>query len=77
MKPNFEMIRFTEMLSRLKEKDANAKQGFEWYIKMMRKYPPPPHVGCGFGMSRIFQYLLSEPDITKVVVIPSNRGMLH
>jgi len=65
------------MLSRLKEKDANAEQGFEWYIKMMRKYPPPPHVGCGFGMSRIFQYLLSEPDITKVVVIPSNKGMLH
>jgi len=65
------------MFKRLKEKDPLAEQGFSWYLGMLEKFPSVPHAGCGFGMSRIFQYLLAEPDITKVVVLPSNRERLY
>jgi aspartyl/asparaginyl-tRNA synthetase len=65
------------MYKRLKEKDAYAEEGFTWYLYMLKKFPSVPHAGCGFGMSRIYQYLLAEPDITKVVVLPSNRARLY
>ena len=65
------------MFARLKEKDTYAEEGFAWYLGMREKFPAVPHAGCGFGMSRIFQYLLAEPDITKVVVLPSNRERLY
>ena len=65
------------MFKRLKEKDTYAEEGFAWYLGMLEKCPSVPHAGCGFGMSRIFQYLLAESDITKVVVLPSNRARLY
>lgn len=65
------------MFKRLKERDPLAEQGFSWYLGMLERFPSVPHAGCGFGMSRIFQYLLAEPDITKVVVLPSNRERLY
>ena len=65
------------MFKRLKEKDQFAEEGFSWYLGMLERFPSVPHAGCGFGMSRIFQYLLAEPDITKVVVLPSNRERLY
>ncbi|MFA5052345.1 MAG: amino acid--tRNA ligase-related protein [Patescibacteria group bacterium] len=65
------------MFKRLKEKDGQAELGFAWYMHMLKTYPSVPHAGCGFGMSRIFQYLLAETDITKVVTFPSNRARLY
>jgi asparaginyl-tRNA synthetase len=65
------------MFKRLLEKDANALQGFSWYLGMLERFPSFPHTGCGFGMSRIFQFLLKETDITEVVTFPSNRARLH
>ncbi len=65
------------MFARLQEKDSFAKEGFGWYLSMLQAWPSVPHAGCGFGMSRIFQYLLGEPDITKVVTFPSNRARLY
>jgi aspartyl/asparaginyl-tRNA synthetase len=65
------------MFKRLLEKDANALQGFSWYLGMLERFPSSPHAGCGFGMSRIFQFLLRKTDITEVVTFPSNRARLH
>lgn len=65
------------MFQRLREKDPFVEEGFSWYLGMLERFPSVPHAGCGFGMSRIFQYLLAEPDITKVVVLPSNRARLY
>ncbi|MFH1367416.1 MAG: amino acid--tRNA ligase-related protein [Patescibacteria group bacterium] len=65
------------MFKRLKEKDPEAKLGFAWYLDMLKTYPSVPHAGCGFGQSRIFQYLLAEPDITKAVTFPSNRQRVY
>lgn len=65
------------MFKRLLEKDPQAERGFAWYLGMLQRFPSVPHAGCGFGMSRIFQYLLAETDITKVVVLPSNRARLY
>ncbi|MFA6553678.1 MAG: amino acid--tRNA ligase-related protein, partial [Patescibacteria group bacterium] len=65
------------MFKRLKEKDQHAELGFAWYLQMLKQFPSVPHAGCGFGMSRIFQYLLAQTDITKVVTFPSNRARLY
>ncbi|MFH0804677.1 MAG: amino acid--tRNA ligase-related protein, partial [Patescibacteria group bacterium] len=65
------------MFHRLREKDPDAARGFAWYLEMLRRFPSVPHAGCGFGLSRIFQYLLAETDITKVVTFPSNRERIY
>jgi len=65
------------MFKRLKEKDQKAEEGFAWYLGMLKQYPSIQHSGCGFGMSRIFQYLLGETDITKAVTFPSNRARIY
>lgn len=70
-------LRGSLMFKRLMEKDPFAEEGFSWYLGMLERFPSVPHAGCGFGMSRIFQYLLGEPDITKAVVLPSNRARLY
>ncbi|MCH7492228.1 hypothetical protein IID19_01385 [Patescibacteria group bacterium] len=65
------------MFKNLKAKDPNAEAGFAWYLQMLKDFPSVPHAGCGFGMSRIFQYLMAETDITKVVTFPSNRERMY
>lgn len=65
------------MFKRLQENDDRAEEGFSWYLSMLKRFPSVPHAGCGFGMSRIAQYLLAQPDITKAVVLPSNRARLY
>jgi len=65
------------MFKRLKEKDPDAEIGFSWYLNMLKEFPSVPHAGCGFGLSRIFQYLMAEKNITKVVTFPSNKACLH
>jgi len=65
------------MFKRLREKEKNAALGFSWYLEMLTRFPSVPHAGCGFGLARIFQYLLAEPDITKVVTFPANRARIY
>lgn len=65
------------MFKRLHEKDAYAEEGFAWYLGMLERFPSVPHAGCGFGLSRIFQYIIGEKDITQVVTFPSNRARLY
>lgn len=65
------------MFKNLKAKDPNAEAGFAWYLQMLKLHPSIPHAGCGFGMSRIFQYLLAEKNITKVVTFPANRARIY
>ncbi len=65
------------MFKRLKEKDPDAEMGFAWYLGMLKKFPSEPHAGCGFGLSRIFQYLLADTDITNVVPFPANRECIY
>ena len=65
------------MFKRLLEKDANALEGFSWYLGMLERFPSIPHAGCGFGMSRIFQYLLKKNDITESVTFAANRSRLN
>ncbi|MFC1687512.1 amino acid--tRNA ligase-related protein [Patescibacteria group bacterium] len=65
------------MYKRLQEKDPHAETGFAWYLEMLQKYPSKPHAGCGFGMSRIFQYLLGNSNITQVVTFPSNKERVY
>lgn len=65
------------MFKRLLEKDSDAKRGFAWYIEALQRYRSVPHAGCGFGMSRIFQYILGRNDITKVVPFPSNHERVY
>lgn len=67
----------SEMFKDLKKKDDKAEDGFAWYLQMLQKYPSVPHSGCGFGLSRIFQYLLGETNITKAVTFPSNRSRIY
>ena len=67
----------SEMFKALKAKDDKAKDGFAWYLQMLKEYPSVPHSGCGFGLSRIFQYLLGQTDITKAVTFPSNRSRIY
>ncbi len=67
----------SEMFKALKAKDDKAEDGFAWYLGMLQKYPSIAHAGCGFGLSRIFQYLLGETNITKAVTFPSNRSRIY
>ncbi len=71
-----------ELINRLKNskmyKRLEAKGGdltdFEWYINQIKKNGAVPHAGCGFGMSRILQYLSGQTDITQAVTFPTNKG---
>jgi len=65
------------MFKNLKEKDPKAEEGFAWYLGMLEQFPSVPHAGCGFGMSRIFQYILAKTNITEVVTFPVNRACFY
>ncbi len=65
------------MFRNLKQRDPDAEAGFAWYLDMLQQFPSEPHAGCGFGLSRIYQYLMAQPDITKVVPFPVNRERLY
>jgi len=67
----------SEMFKALAAKDEKAKDGFAWYLEMLQRYPSIAHAGCGFGLSRIFQYLLGETNITQAVTFPSNRSRIY
>jgi asparaginyl-tRNA synthetase len=73
-----------ELVSRLKNskmfKRLEAKGGslddFGWYIEQIKNQGAVPHAGCGFGLSRILQWLSGQVDINQAVTFPSNKNHL-
>jgi aspartyl-tRNA synthetase len=37
------------------------------------QYGAPPHGGCAFGIDRIVQEILHEPNLREVVAFPTNQ----
>ena len=70
-----EMVRRLEnskMFKRLKEMGGGLND-FSWYIDRLKE-GSVPHAGCGFGMSRITQWIMGTADIREAVTFPSNKG---
>lgn len=68
-------LKNSKMYKRLEQKGGDISD-FEWYINHIKKNGAVPHAGCGFGMSRILQYIGGKTDITEAVTFPSNKGMI-
>ncbi len=68
-------LKNSKMYKRLEEKGGDITD-FEWYINHLKKNGAVPHAGCGFGMSRILQYISGKKDITEAVTFPANKGMI-
>ncbi|MFA6305029.1 MAG: amino acid--tRNA ligase-related protein [Patescibacteria group bacterium] len=70
-----EMVRRLEhskMFKRLEEMGGSLAD-FSWYIDRLKE-GSVPHAGCGFGMSRIIQWIMGTRDIREAVTFPSNKG---
>ncbi|MFA6533835.1 MAG: amino acid--tRNA ligase-related protein [Patescibacteria group bacterium] len=65
----------SRMFKRLQEKGGTLDD-FAWYIANLENTGSLPHAGCGFGMSRILQWLRASNNITECVTFPANRGNL-
>jgi len=65
----------SRMFKRLVEMGGSVDD-FGWYADQLRSHGSVPHAGCGFGMSRITQFILGEHDIRNAVSFPSNRATL-
>jgi asparaginyl-tRNA synthetase len=70
-----ERLVHSRMFQRLQVRGEDLS-GFTWYLETIKKYGSIPHVGCGFGTSRIYQWLRGEMDIRKTVAFPSNKETL-
>lgn len=68
-------LKNSKMYKRLQEKGGDLSD-FAWYIEQIKSNGAVPHAGCGFGMSRIMQYISGQNDITKAVTFPSNKAQL-
>ncbi len=66
-------LRHSKMFERLEAKGGDMTD-FEWYINQIKTNGAIPHAGCGFGMSRILQYLSGSTNITEAVTFPANKG---
>lgn len=64
----------SRMFRRL-EKMGGSMEDFAWYISQLEK-GSVPHAGCGFGMSRITQWILGLKDIKEAVTFFSNKKNL-
>lgn len=65
----------SRMFKRLTAKGGTLND-FAWYIENLENSGSLPHAGCGFGMSRILQWVRASDNITECVTFPSNRGNL-
>lgn len=68
-------LKNSKMYQRLLDKGGDISD-FNWYIEQIKTNGAVPHAGCGFGMSRIMQYISGQNDITKAVTFPANRSTL-
>lgn len=66
-------LKNSKMYKRLEEKGGDISD-FEWYISQIRENGAVPHAGCGFGMSRILQWISGKYSITDCVTFPANKG---
>jgi len=61
----------SRMFKRLVEMGGSFED-FAWYMAQLEK-GSVPHVGCGFGISRITQWILGTTDIKEAVTFFSNK----
>jgi len=65
----------SRMFKRLQERGGGIED-FQWYINQVKTNGAVPHAGCGFGMSRIMQWIIGTDDIRNAVAFPSNKEEL-
>lgn len=53
---------------------GGSEEDFAWYLDHIKEYGSVPHAGCGFGMSRIVQWIRGSGTILDGTTFPSNRG---
>lgn len=70
-----ERLKNSRMFKRLLERGGGLED-FEWYINQVRVNGAVPHAGCGFGISRIMQWILGTGDIRHAVAFPTNKETL-
>lgn len=61
----------SRMFKRL-EQMGGSLHDFDWYIAQLEA-GSVPHAGCGFGISRITQWILDTADIKQAVTFASNK----
>lgn len=67
-------LKHSKMFKRL-EQMGGSLDDFAWYIEQLKK-GSVPHAGCGFGISRITQWIMGNTDIREAVTFPSNRATI-
>ncbi len=65
-------LKHSKMFKRL-EQLGGGLNDFSWYIERLQE-GSVPHAGCGFGLSRITQWIMGTGDITQAVTFPSNKA---
>jgi asparaginyl-tRNA synthetase len=65
----------SRMFKRLVEK-GGGWDDFEWYLDRVKNNGCVPHVGGGFGLSRIIQFIKGSADIRECVSFVSNKETL-
>ncbi|MBT4849280.1 hypothetical protein HON36_00305 [Candidatus Parcubacteria bacterium] len=66
-------LKNSKMYKRLEKKGGDISD-FEWYINQIKENGAVPHAGCGFGMSRILQWISGKSSIVDCVTFPANKG---
>ena len=66
-------LKNSRMFKRLKSRGGSIED-FAWYIETVKKHGSVPHAGCGFGLSRITQWMLGGNTIIENVSFPTNRA---
>lgn len=64
----------SKMFKRLEDMGGSIED-FSWYINRLET-GSVPHAGCGFGMSRINQWIMGSTNICEAVTFPSNKATL-
>jgi asparaginyl-tRNA synthetase len=65
----------SRMFRRLVEK-GGGWDDFQWYLDRIKQNGCVPHVGGGFGLSRIIQFIRGSTDIRECVSFVSNKEVL-
>lgn len=66
-------LKNSRMFKRLEAKGGSLED-FSWYLEQIKKHGAVPHAGCGFGLSRILQWLSGQDNINATVTFPSNKN---
>jgi asparaginyl-tRNA synthetase len=73
----YEILRERLLASRMFERLVElggGEEDFAWYLDHIREFGSVPHAGCGFGMSRILQWIRGSETILEGTAFPSNRA---